>query len=232
MMISNELLFIIFLVYIVLALGLALRFGKETLIAYISVQWVLANILVTTQVNLLNVTATAAEPLAVGALLGFSLLQEFYGKAAAHASILTGFFCLLFTSGITTLYTYYTPSSDDLFYAHTAFVFKSTLRITAASAITYLITQYCDYALFTFLRQRYPKSSFIVRSYATLLVVQLLDTFLFSFLGLYGIHSAIWSVMTVSYIIKIITLMASGPFVSFIYHYLSPKHENIHKSHV
>jgi hypothetical protein len=55
----------------------------------------------------------------------------------------------------------------------------------------------------------------IIRNYASIVVTQLLDTVLFTFLGLYGIIDNLWEVVIISYSIKLLAIVVATPFVGF-----------------
>ena len=91
----NELIFIGYIVIVSVASLIAARFGKEALIALISVEALLLNIFVLKQITLFGLTATAADALAVGSSLALNLFQEQYDKKTAQKAIWISFFCAL-----------------------------------------------------------------------------------------------------------------------------------------
>jgi len=54
----------------------------------------------------------------------------------------------------------------------------------------------------------------VARNYASIAITQLVDTVLFSFLGLYGIIHNITSIIIVSYAIKLLAVVIATPFVA------------------
>ena len=88
-------------------------------------------------------------------------------------------------------------------------------RIVVASFSVYLISQMADYYLYGFLKKILQDRYIIIRNYASIAFCQLLDTVLFSFLGLYGIIDNIWEVIIISYLIKLVSIIIATPFVGF-----------------
>lgn len=86
-------------------------------------------------------------------------------------------------------------------------------RIVIASFSVYLIAQMADYYLYGFLKKIFHDRYIIIRNYASIALCQLLDTVLFSFIGLYGIINNIWEVIIMSYLIKLTSIIIATPFV-------------------
>ena len=76
----NELLFIIHSIIIACFSLVALSLGSGALIAYVSLQCILANLMVLKQVTLFGLSATCADPFTIGATLGLNMLQEIMAK--------------------------------------------------------------------------------------------------------------------------------------------------------
>lgn len=210
---TNELLFILQAAFIGTTLLIALRLGKEALIAVIATQAVLANLFVIKQIALLGFNATAADAYAVGCMLGLNLLQEYYGKDTTRLAIWISFFVSVFFAISAYLHLLYTPFSSDI--THNAYVtiLSATPRIVAASLFTYFIVQQCDMRLYGFLKKKFENRFYIIRNYSSVALSQLLDTVLFSFLGLYGIVTHVWEIILVSYTIKVAVLLLATPFL-------------------
>ncbi len=215
----NEIIFLGYILAVSSAALLALRFGKEGLIGLICVQAVLVNLFVTKQISLFGFTATASDAMAVGITLSLNILQEYFQKAAALKAIWISFFCALFYTVMSILHSAYTPAATDL----TSELFKTLLtpmpRLVIASLISYLIVQYSDTTLYGILKSRFGSRYFVARNYGSLALTQLLDTILFTFLGLYGINesfsnlSTLFDIMLVSYIIKVVVILLAVPYV-------------------
>jgi hypothetical protein len=210
---TNELLFILQALFISSSLLIALHLGKHALIALIAAQAILANLFVVKQITLLNFNATAADAYAIGCMLGLNLLQEYYGKEITRSAIVVSFFVAVFFAISSQLHLLYIPfitdTTNDAFNA----ILAATPRIVAASLGTYFIVQQFDMRLYGSLKKHFNGRFYIMRNWGSVACSQLLDTVLFSFLGLYGIVTHIWDIILVSYTIKMAILLLTTPFL-------------------
>jgi queuosine precursor transporter len=211
----NELLLIIHTLFIVGGSLAALYMGREALVSWICLLTVFVNIFVTKQIALFSLYATPTDALAIGIGLSLNLMQEYYGKQLARKAIWISFAAAIACTVLACLHLSYVPSSYDTMHHHAYKLFGIMPRIIAASLITFLISQYCEYFLYALLKKYYKGKRFIIRNYASSMAAQLLDTVLFSFLGLYGIVESLWSVMVISYCIKLFVIAIATPFLLF-----------------
>lgn len=220
----NELIFLLYTLFISVSCLYALRLGKEALIALVCLQAVLVNIFVTKQIALFGLCATASDALAIGASLGLNLLQEYWGKPVARTTIFLSFGAAIFYTIISQLHLAYIPHIVDTTHPHFCALFSPMPRIIIASLISYLITQVLDYRLYARLKARYQGSQFVIRNYLSLGCTQLLDTVLFSVLGLYGAiittSSALFDIIIISYGIKMIIIMTTVPVIALVRRYI------------
>jgi uncharacterized integral membrane protein (TIGR00697 family) len=96
---------------------------------------------------------------------------------------------------------------------HLAYILANTTRIVAASFASYLTTQFIDIYVYGILKRLTQEKYFVMRNYASLCLSQLLDTILFSYLGLYGIVENIGHIILVSYAIKVGAIVMMSPFL-------------------
>jgi uncharacterized integral membrane protein (TIGR00697 family) len=146
-------------------------------------------------------------------MLGLNLLQEYYGKAITRLAIWISFFVSSIFAISAYLHLLYVPFVGDTTHGAYAIILSATPRIVAASLFTYFIVQQCDMRLYGFLKKKFEDRFYIIRNYSSVALSQLLDTVLFSFLGLYGIVSHVWEIILVSYTIKIAILLLATPFL-------------------
>jgi uncharacterized integral membrane protein (TIGR00697 family) len=210
----NELIFLGYIGIVSLSALLALKLGKEALVALICVQWVLANLFVTKQITLMGLNATTSDALAVGATLCLNLVQEYFGKELAQKTILIGFCSTLFYTVLSFLQVLYCPSAADTAHAHFCALLTPMPRIVIASVVTYVIVQQLDFYLFGFLKKRMHNRSLTTRNYLSVSITQFIDTVLFSFLGLYGLVASIRDIIIVSYGVKLVILFIAAPCIT------------------
>ncbi len=211
----NELVFILHTAIIsCFALG-ALALGRYALVAFVCVQCILANLFVIKQTTLFGLHATCSDAFTVGATLGLNLLQEYFGRDITKKAIWINFFMLIFYAIVSQIHLAYTPSIVDSMHPHFQHLLTFMPRIVIASFSVYLFVHFVDYYLYGTLKRICNQKYLLIRNYASIIICQLIDTILFSFLGLYGIIEHIWQVILVSYLIKLAAIFVITPFISF-----------------
>lgn len=206
----NEILFLFHILAVVAFTLAALRQGLGALIALIALEGVLANLFVVKQISLFGFSVTCSDVFAIGAILSLNLLQEYFGKEEAKRAVRVSLLTLLFFALVSQIHLLYLPTPLDT--AHGAFqtILSQAPRIISASIATFYLVQQIDVRLFGLLKGKFP-----VRIAISLLCSQLLDTVLFSFLGLYGLVESLFDIILVSFLIKCLIIAASSPFVIF-----------------
>ncbi|MGB8467537.1 MAG: queuosine precursor transporter [Candidatus Babeliales bacterium] len=212
----NELIFLIHSIIVSLGAVSACFFGKQALTSFVSMCYIMANILITKQILLFGFHATATDAYIIGSSLGMNLLNEFYGKASARAALYISFLMALFFLVLSMVHIAYIPSAIDTYHVHFVALFTPTPRIIIASFVSYFISQTVEYTLYNYLKSHFKDTYFIRRNWATLSISQLIDTVIFSFLGLYGILSNIGSIILVSYSLKLITIILMSPLLILV----------------
>ena len=212
---NNELLFFLQTGVVSAAVLGALVLGKEALVCCIAFLLVLANLFVVKQITLFGFQVTAADVYIIGAVLGFNLLHEYFGKKSAQKAIWTSFFISLVFVVMAQIHLHYLPNAHDVTNNAFSIVLGFLPRIIMASFVTHLVVQY--FRLFFYgMLQRYFGSRYLVgRHIVVTSVEQIIDTVLFGFIGLYGIVHALTDIFVVSFIIKMIAILCTAPCLAF-----------------
>jgi len=210
----NELLFFAHIVIISLFTIISLKISKETLVAIIAIYCILANLFVLKQITLFGLHPTTSDAFSVGAILGLNLLQEYFGKDAAKKAIWTCFFALILYTIVSQIHLMYLPSVYDVTAQYYAPILKFMPRIAIASISVTIFVQHLDRILYGFLKTKFQSKQFFLRNLISLFLIQIVDTVLFSFAGLYGIISNIGDVILVSFVVKFITILVSVPLIA------------------
>lgn len=211
----NELLFFTQTLLIVgFALG-ALKLGKEALTAWVAIQALIANLFVLKQITLFGFEVTASDVFAIGSLLGLNFLQEYFSKEDAAKATWICFFFMLFFTLVSQLHLFYAPSPNDTTQPAFSAILSLSPRLLIASMSVFFVVQQIDIRFFAFLKKRMGKTSFAVRAGIALVVSQFLDTFLFSFAGLYGIVASLTDIILLSFLIKLIVIFCFTSFMRF-----------------
>jgi uncharacterized integral membrane protein (TIGR00697 family) len=211
----NELIFLLQILLITLfSLG-SLRLGKQALVAFITLQPILANLFVLKQITLFGLTATPSDAFAVGGVLGLNLLQEYYGRDLARKTIWISFFLLIFYGILSQVHLAFIANIDDIMNTHYIAILGIMPRLLIASLLTYFIVLQIDSFLYAKFKIYFHDKHIIFRNYASIAISQFIDTVLFSFLGLYGVLPNLLHIILISYIIKLCTIAIATPFVGF-----------------
>ena len=215
----NELVFFIYIIFVVISNLLALSYGKEALVALVCIKVVLMNLLVPEEILLCGWSATSVDALSVGTSLSLNLINEYYGvqetRKAINLSVLAGVFYV----GVTILHRAYLPAPHDLYAPYFEYILSLAPRIIAASCAAYILSQKAEASLYALLKKSRLNNYFILRNTISLGITQALDTVLFSYLALYGVIENIGQIILVSYLIKIITFITAVPLIAFSKNY-------------
>ncbi|MFH1644536.1 MAG: queuosine precursor transporter [bacterium] len=209
----NELLFFFQIAVIGFFTLFFLFVSKEALITFICLQSVLANLFVIKQISLFGLTVTCTDVFIIGAVLGTNLLQEYYGKEIAKKTVYLNLLILLFYLVASQIHVLYQPSSLDFVHNSYAQILQFMPRIIFASVFTFFVVQRLDVFVYGFLKSFFNDKYLWARNVSALILSQIIDTALFSFLGLYGIVASLFDVMFLSLIVKVSIIFLSSPVV-------------------
>ena len=209
----NELLFLLHIAVVEFFTLFFLFVSKEALITFICLQTVLANLFVIKQISLFGLSVTCTDVFIISAVLGTNLLQEFYGRKIAKKTVYLNLSILLFYLVVSQIHLFYQPNQFDITQNLYLGILQFMPRIITASVTTFFIVQRIDVAVYAFLKKQFSNKYIWGRNILALILSQLIDTGLFSFLGLYGIVNSIFDVMVLSFVVKISIIFISSPVV-------------------
>jgi queuosine precursor transporter len=209
----NEILFFSEIAILVFFLLLSLKLGKYALITFVSLQTIFANLFVTKQMELFSLTVTCSDVYVVSAIFGLNLLQEYFGKKEAKKAIYVSFIFLVLFMILVKMHLLYIPSSSDYTQSSFLTIFSHIPRIVFASVTVFFLVQWLDLFFYDFLKKRVGQSSLVLRMGFSSILSQIVDSLLFSFLGLYGIVDHIWDVIFFSFLVKLLTIASWSGFM-------------------
>lgn len=193
---------------------LALRFGLGVMTAWLSLLAVAMNLFALKQITLFSLNVTSADALSVGYLLGLNLIQEYFGRKMAKKTIWISLFIAGSFLILSSIHLLYTPAGVDWAQPHFAALLTPVPRLICASLLSFWIVQLFDLSLFSFLRKKTQGKYFAARTVLSLVASQILDTVLFSYLGLYGLVDSIGHILLFSLAVKLAVILISTPFVA------------------
>lgn len=227
MVISNEIVFFLQIFCVAFGNMVMLRLGCGALMAYVSLLGVLSNLLVCKEVVLFGFTVTASDSLAVGLILGLNLIQEWFGKKAVQKAILVNFCVAIFYLLLTQIHLWHLAAPNDTAHYHYDAIFSFMPRLVIASMISYVVVQLADSVFYRWMALVTNGRWFTLRNIISLSSSELIDTLMFSFLGLYGSVSSIGDIIVFSYIVKLISVACFIPLIVLIKRMVHHDQQNI-----
>ncbi|WP_017378638.1 queuosine precursor transporter [Paenisporosarcina sp. TG-14] len=190
-------------------------FGKTGLFVWVGFATVLANIQVVKLIEIFGLTATLGNAVYGSIFLVTDILNEKYGKKEAKKAVWLGFSSLIMMTIIMQLVIQFQPSPDDFTQDSLETIFGLIPRIALGSLIAYIISQYTDVIIFSFLRKLFPADgAFWIRNNGSTMISQLLDTLIFTTIAFLGVFpKEIWlSVFISTYALKFLISIIGTPF--------------------
>jgi len=203
------------LINFVFVLAFYRLFGKTGLFVWIGFSTVLANLQVVKTIEIFGLTATLGNTMYGTAFLVTDILNEKYGKTEAKKAVWLGFFTLLTMTVIMQMVLLFQPHEIDFAHESLATIFGILPRIALGSLCAYLISQFADVYIFSYLRKKFPRDhQFWIRNNGSTMISQLLDTAVFTsiaFLGVYPINEW-WNIFLTTYLLKFLIAIIDTPF--------------------
>ncbi len=150
------------------------------------------------------------------------ILNEFYGKRAARFVTWVGFAMAVLAFTILGIalevpWAAITRGADWQGMNEGAFnnVFGGSRRILLASMVAYVIGQFCDIAVFNFLKRRSQNRLLWLRATGSTVVSQLIDTVVIQFIAWWGLMAPgeIFATVASSYVVKLAIAIGLTPFI-------------------
>jgi len=190
-------------------------FGRTGLFVWVGFATVLANIQVVKLIEIFGLTATLGNAVYGSIFLVTDILNEKYGKKEAKKAVWLGFSSLIMMMIIMQVVLLFEATPDDFAQQSLATIFGLIPRIALGSMIAYIISQYTDVLIFSFLRKLFPSDgAFWIRNNGSTMLSQLLDTLIFTSIAFIGVYPAdIWiSIFISTYVLKFLVSIVGTPF--------------------
>ncbi|MGB5945129.1 queuosine precursor transporter [Paenisporosarcina sp.] len=190
-------------------------FGRTGLFVWVGFATVLANIQVVKLIEIFGLTATLGNAVYGSIFLVTDILNEKYGKKEAKKAVWLGFSSLIMMMIIMQVVLLFEAAPDDFAQQSLATIFGLIPRIALGSMIAYIISQYTDVLIFSFLRKLFPSDgAFWIRNNGSTMLSQLLDTLIFTSIAFIGVYPVdIWiSIFISTYVLKFLVSIVGTPF--------------------
>jgi uncharacterized integral membrane protein (TIGR00697 family) len=190
-------------------------FGRTGLFVWVGFATVLANIQVVKLIEIFGLTATLGNAVYGSIFLVTDILNEKYGKKEAKKAVWLGFSSLIMMTIIMQVVLQFEPAPDDFAQESLTTIFGLIPRIALGSMIAYIISQYTDVFIFSFLRKIFPSDgAFWIRNNGSTMLSQLLDTLIFTSIAFLGVYPTdVWiSIFISTYVLKFLVSIVGTPF--------------------
>ena len=204
---------------LIIAFGLLLAmkkfFGKAGIMAWIALATVFANIFEAKNIDLFGLNRAAGHVMFGSVFLATDILSEYYGKNAAKKGVWIGLAADIALIATTQICRLYIPSAADNADPAIQRLFTMSLRITAASAVMFFISNWCDVLLFSKIRELTNGKYLWLRNNVATIVCNCLENFLFYILAFYPTFSMeqIFSMGLATCLLECIIGICDTPFL-------------------
>ena len=210
----NELLCIVTLVISFSLVILSYKFmGKTGLFLWIAIATIVSNIQTVKIINVFGIESSLGTILYGSTFLATDILNLKYGKKEAKKTILIGFLTMVVMTIFMSLCLKYIPSNNDFAQESLLTIFTINIRITIASLIAFVISQFIDTILFQKLHKKYNK--LWLSNNVSTMVCQIIDTIIFCMITYYGLIDiqVIFQIMISMYTFKFIIALCDTPYI-------------------
>lgn len=204
---------------IIVAFGLLLAakkfFGKGGVLAWIAIATIFANIFEAKNIELFGLNLAAGHVMFGSVFLATDILSEYYGKKVAKLGVWVGLGADIALIACTQLCRLYIPSAADTADPAIQRLFTMSLRITAASAVMFFISNWCDVLLFAKIKEITGGKYLWLRNNVATIVCNCLENFLFyimAFYPMYGMGQII-SMGLATCLLEIVIGICDTPFL-------------------
>lgn len=194
-------------------------FGVKGMYAWIGVATVLANIQVIKTIELFGIATTLGNTMYVSMYLASDLLNEKFGPKVARKAVWFGFFTLIMTTIVMKMALKFEVSGiadADIAQVALTTIFDQLDVLVIASLSAYVISQFLDVRLYTWLRQLFPAPHQLwIRNNGSTMISSFVDTLVFCSIAFLGVYEwQVWiEIFLTTYILKFVLTAAGTPFL-------------------
>ena len=192
------------------------KYGRIGMFVWMCVSTIICNIQAIKIIDMFGFT-TSLGNVSYGAIfLTTDILSEIYGEKEARKSIILSFYTLLIFTASMSLFLKYIPSSIDTTNESLKVVFNFLPRITIASLINCILSQFIDAKMYKILKKKYSK--IWISNNGSTIISQITDTVIFVVISFVGVISFINMVemFITTMIFKVIIALLDTPFLYYV----------------
>lgn len=212
---TNEILFFICVAATFTAVVAASVFlGKGGVFGWAAVAPVLANLLVSRQINLFGMAVTMGNILFASLFLCTDILSEVYGVEASKKAVAVSVCSELLFIAVAQVSMLFQPNELDTITPALVQVFQMSARVTAASVLMFTLANLADVYLFEAIKRRVPNALWLRNNIATILC-NCTENFLFTALAFWGVYSmrTCVSIAVSTSVVEAVIALCDTPFL-------------------
>ena len=210
---NSELSFLLIIVFSLVAVFAAGRFGKIWLTACVVILSLISSFTAGKIIEIFGFATSIATPIYAGIFLATDALSEFYGKATAKRAIWVALFgnILLISLGQLIIITPAVANNGLSDALNTIFAFIP--RLVAGGLLAFIIAQTIDINLFHLIKERTKGKHLWLRNNVSTIVSQLVDSIIVYVVAFAGIVPNILDLIIVAWVVKILVALIDTPFL-------------------
>lgn len=190
-------------------------FGKQSLIAWVAIGTIIANIQVIKTVDIFGISATLGNVMFASIYLATDILNDIYGRKVAKRAVWLGFSSTLVMIIVMQMSLHFIPAPEDISQKALSTIFDLVPRIALGSIIAYIIGQHVDVFIFSMIKKVFQSDkTFIIRAYGSTVLSSIIDTALFVTIAFIGTlpASVVFEIFITTYVLKLVSTIFNVPF--------------------
>lgn len=203
---------------------LAVKLGKEWLIAIPPVFIIIANIFAPQLISVFGLVTSLAVPVYASIFLATDIIAEHWGKKEARKVVWMAFlaqiFALIFSQIIIQAQVL---EISQVVHESLTLIFGFTPRIVLGSMVAYVISQNWDIWVFHSLKKKTGGRFLWLRNNASTISSQFIDSFIFISIAFYGILPGIVPLALSVWVLKVAVALLDTPIIYLSYGILGKK---------
>jgi uncharacterized integral membrane protein (TIGR00697 family) len=190
-------------------------FGKRGLFVWMALAVVFANIQVSKQIDIGNISVSLGNVLFASTYLATDILNEKYGDKASKNAVKLAAAALILYIFFAQITLAFVPNAYDAVDPSLRMVFAMSARITIASGFMFIVSNWCDVLLYQKIKEKTGEKYMWFRNNISTIVCNCLENFAFSILAFVGVYSISYciEIAIAGSIIEMLIAVCDTPFL-------------------
>ena len=190
-------------------------FGKWGLYTWMALAVVFANIQVSKQIDIAGVSTTLGNVMFASTYLATDILNEKYSDKASRNAVKIAAGALVAYISFAAITQIFIPNSYDTVDASMKSIFAMSARITTASGLMFLLSNWCDVILYQKLKQKTGGKHMWFRNNVSTIVCNCAENFAFALLAFAGTFPIAYcfEIAIMGSLIEVLIALCDTPFL-------------------